>query len=109
MSPSVDQSPESLLPTNGQLDLRRAALAKSARKFLWGMCLMLLCLFSLLVMLQRKLIYRPTREPVTRASVGFATERISDVVIRTQDGLDLQGWLVAANSAASTRAGSSPG
>lgn len=55
----------------------------------------LVCL-TLLVLLQRKLIYQPTREPVLPAMAGAAADRLSEVSLVTADGLTLKGWHIAA-------------
>ena len=72
---------------------------RAAWRFLSGMLLMSLICLSLLVVLQRKLIYQPWREPVVRETVGEAADRLTDVEIATADGLTLKGWHVAARPA----------
>jgi hypothetical protein len=61
---------------------------------------MTVLLASLLAYFQRKLIYVPTRGPVTVAMAGELAERISEVSIATDDGLTLQGWFVTARPTA---------
>ncbi|MCA9053662.1 MAG: alpha/beta hydrolase [Planctomycetaceae bacterium] len=57
---------------------------------------MSLLALSLIVALQRRLIYQPWREPVLHSMAGASAERLKDVEIVTADGLRLKGWHVAA-------------
>lgn len=57
----------------------------------------------MLVFLQRKLIYRPIRGPITAEMAGAAGSRLREIELLTDDGLALQGWHVqAADVAASS-------
>lgn len=69
---------------------------RSALRFCRGLLLALLVTCMLIALIQRRLIYQPTREPVRPAMAGAAAERITDVFTTTADGLTLQGWRVAA-------------
>lgn len=60
---------------------------------------MLIVSLLMLVLLQRHLIYQPTREPVVHAMAGATADRLTDVSIVTSDGVTLKGWHVAARTA----------
>jgi fermentation-respiration switch protein FrsA (DUF1100 family) len=51
----------------------------------------------LLSLLQRKLIYHPSREPVTLAMAADLGVLVTDIEIVTHDNLRLAGWLARAN------------
>ena len=56
---------------------------------------MTLLALTLIVLLQRKLIYQPWQQPVLPAMAGDSADRLEDVEIPTADGLLLKGWHVA--------------
>lgn len=71
-----------------------------AWRFLRTTLLVLVLMTSLLIALQRKLIYVPLREAITPAMTGTLAGRLTEVTVPTSDGLLLRGWLVAAHPAA---------
>lgn len=69
------------------------------RRRQWWLLLFLLCLqpLILIVALQRRLIYHPLRETPDRERAATALRAaIQPVTVPTDDGLDLNGWLIPA-------------
>jgi len=59
----------------------------------------------MIVSMQRSLIYQPFVEKSLPAkNAGFATGRAHDIVTRTEDNLELRGWLVLAKGRSATSA-----
>lgn len=51
----------------------------------------------MLVSLQRSLIYQPfVEKPLSAQQAGFGSGRAHDVITKSEDGLDLHGWLILA-------------
>ena len=63
-------------------------------KVLILLLIMPVTLVGLLTFLQRRLIYVPMREPITRDMAGEFADRLRDVEITSTDGIALKGWLV---------------
>lgn len=80
--------------------VRILALRPVAWRFFRSTLLTLVFMTSLLIALQRKLIYVPHREAITPAMTGKLAGRLTDVRVPTADGLVLRGWLVEADPAA---------
>jgi hypothetical protein len=77
--------------------VRTLALRPVAWRFLRTTLLTLVFMTSLLIALQRKLVYVPHREAITPAMTGTLAGRLTDVAVPTSDGLVLRGWLVEAH------------
>lgn len=76
----------------------RKSRVNSARRFLLRMLIAYLMSISLIVAFQRSLIY-PARpcEPLEAAKSGLP-QAVLDVTVKTDDGLDLHGWLALAGT-----------
>lgn len=76
---------------------RRPLLLSPWKRWLLIVTMPTVGVLVMFVVLQRSLIYQPfVEKPLPAKQAGFGSERAHDVTTKTEDSLDLHGWLILA-------------